>query len=386
MARRATTSRRIGQEEAVIARRFWAISGGAGTLKAGQWVLRPDDERARSIDSHYHFKRCLPLDDWPREPPIFRYEKVGPAAPDVQWTFGYDYMIVSGRLRSCLEANAPGHAAFLAVGVVGPERERLHADYWAVVWQHTVHAVVGSPLELDPARIPLGMRVALAPFDESRIGGLVIVDNELKRKLAAERFVGLRFNALRIDRGPDDRISSTDPRTGARVMIARKLIPSDRYFDPAAYADAFPARDAAIAGEADPLQSYLYWHSAFSTLREEHVRTLLDAGYRPRGESAENKTPWQVTLNPRSRALIELLSEHGATWNVANVLGITPLMAAAVELDVEAIEALLSRGARISDRDHSGATAWDHFLRAAEFDSVDPAEFDRARRLLVREP
>ena len=383
MAKRVAASRGAGGDDATSARRFWAISGGAGTLKSGQWILDPADDAARAIDTHFHFNKHLPVSAWPSEPPAFSYKRVGPLAPDVQWTFGDAFMVVSGRLRACLEANAPDHATFLPVRAVGPERERLHPEYWAVEWRHVLHGLWGpAGRGLSASRVPAGVRVARAPFNEMLIGEHVLVDGALGRALRAERFVGLRINPVAIDRGPDDLVAAAHPQTGARTRLERKLIPSDPYFDSAAFVAAFPPDGDGGGLAIDPLQRYVYWHSAFSTLREEHVRTLLDAGFRPRAECAQNETPWQVALNPRSPAMIALLSEYGTNWNVANILGITPLMAAASELNVEAIEAMMERGAIATCRDLAGRTALDHLLEAAEHDEIEEGEFRRAKNML----
>ncbi len=365
-------------------RRFFEISGGAGTLKAGQWILNSADDAAEAIHTHYHLNHTLPIDNWPSEPPTYSYEAVGPLAPDVAWTFGNTYFVVSDRLRTFVEKHAPKHASFLPVRVKGPERKRLHAHYWAVQWRHDINCYSNPDVsEADVSRFPENVLVTQVPYSHWSKSKIVIVDGALKPLLDAERFVGLRTRAVKMDYGADELVPWKDPRNGKPIRIERKMIPSDRYFDPKAFFERFPPNTPDAPVRIDPFQSYVHWHSAFGWLREEHIRTLLQNGSGPGQAPKDPESPWQVVMRPKSPRLIRLLTKHGADWNVANSIGYTALMAAAAQLDEDAIRALIKCGARINARSRSGKTALDCLLETAEHEKIEKADLKRMVRLLT---
>jgi len=79
----------------------------------------------------------------------------------------------------------------------------------------------------------------------------------------------------------------------------------------------------------------------------EKVRLLLEKGADPNARSDEDQVPLVIAIGirPASTAVIRTLLDHGAKASQADSLGRTPLMAAAVRGDIDALKVLLDRGA-----------------------------------------
>ena len=172
----------------------------------------------------------------------------------------------------------------------------------------------------------------------------------------------------------------TDPRVAALVAAVRlhsadavaKLLGSD--------SDAAKARDAAGStllhhaaafGSIDTMKllldagaevnaanrrrsTPLHW----SLHDEAKVRLLLSRGAAINAKQVEGRTPLYIAASMGQGApLVKLLLENGANPALATANGMTPLMAASVRGDVEAMKLLVDKIADVNTRNGAGETA-----------------------------
>jgi ankyrin repeat protein len=172
----------------------------------------------------------------------------------------------------------------------------------------------------------------------------------------------------------------TDPRVAALVAAVRvqsaeavaKLLASD--------SDAAKARDAAGStllhhaaafGSIDTMKllldagadvnaanrrrsTPLHW----SLHDEAKVRLLLSRGAAINAKQVEGRTPLYIAASMgQGTSLVKLLLENGANPALATANGMTPLMAASVRGDVEAMKLLVDKNADVNTRNGAGETA-----------------------------
>jgi len=172
----------------------------------------------------------------------------------------------------------------------------------------------------------------------------------------------------------------TDPRVAALVAAVRvqsadavaKLLASD--------SDAAKARDAAGStllhhaaafGSIDTMKllldagadvnaanrrrsTPLHW----SLQDEAKVRLLLSRGAAINAKQVEGRTPLYIAASMgQGASLVKLLLENGANPALATANGMTPLMAASVRGDIEAMKLLVDKNADVNTRNGAGETA-----------------------------
>ena len=154
------------------------------------------------------------------------------------------------------------------------------------------------------------------------------------------------------------------------MIIECRCDPMSRHFDVDAFLKRFPRTSYPSRIEGG---NALYEYAmllGLSGVDIKVVRKLLKAGYPVNvGAGASHTSPFAVTVQPKSPAMIRLLHQHGADWNVANAVGITPLLAAAASAPIDSIKLLLAFGARADAVDACKRGALHHLL-----ESVKPQE------------
>ncbi|HZW09890.1 MAG TPA: ankyrin repeat domain-containing protein [Phycisphaerales bacterium] len=341
---------------------YWSLACAAGSLKSGLWQLEAGDwEWERRIALRTREGRPLAPGEWPEAPPSFIYDEVG-SRPDVRWNAGDDLWIVSDALRAWLEAHAPGCAEFRAVRIAGPRRSSLHRDYWAVNWLHAWECHHEGGPEIDTGRIPAGELIGVVR-DGGCHQGSVLARRALKAPLESRAFVGLRFERVRHAGRRTATVRRKSPLTGKMETIERRLLPGEPEFDVDAYfAAGGGANDPTEISGSTAFHGYVQWHSIMDRVDPAVVLRFLAEGGDPNaGHDQPNVSALLVALEPKTPELLRALDAHGADWNVFNGLnGFTPLMAAATDGNVEAVELLLELGADPRQPDRAGMTAVDH--------------------------
>ena len=302
-------------------------------------------------------------------PPVFAYDAVI-GKPDVCWTFGHATVVVSDRLRKSLERLAPGAAEFRAVKVRGPRSGAL-GRYWAVNWLRAWDCASRRyPGEVNPARIPPDLKLGVLASDRGMGRGDILVRDDLKMQLAHQKFRGLRFGKVHVSSAPKSVVRRKVPGSSRFESIERRLIPSDPRFDVDAYfAAGRGANDPTDVPNQTAFHQYVIAHSGMGTLRDPVVLRFLKEGADPNAGNAPNISCPLVFMHPRSPRVLRALHKSGANWNCANSLnGFTPLMSAAVDLDVAAVRLMLQFGADPGLADWAGQRAVDH-LHERTFES-----------------
>ena len=91
---------------------------------------------------------------------------------------------------------------------------------------------------------------------------------------------------------------------------------------------------------------------------ESKVRLLIARGAAVAIKQVEGRTPvYQAAVLGNGYAVLRLLLENGGDPNVATLNGLTPLNAAALRGDVDAMRLLIDKGADVDARNGAGATA-----------------------------
>jgi ankyrin repeat protein len=91
---------------------------------------------------------------------------------------------------------------------------------------------------------------------------------------------------------------------------------------------------------------------------ESKVRLLIARGAAVAIKQVEGRTPvYQAAVLGNGYAVLRLLLENGGDPNVATLNGLTPLNAAALRGDVDAMRLLIDKGAHVDARNGTGATA-----------------------------
>ena len=91
---------------------------------------------------------------------------------------------------------------------------------------------------------------------------------------------------------------------------------------------------------------------------EAKVRLLVSRGATVKIKQVEGRTPvYQASLLGNGYAVLRLLLDNGGDPNVATLNGLTPLSAAALRGDVDAMRLLLDKGAAVDAKNGAGATA-----------------------------
>lgn len=91
---------------------------------------------------------------------------------------------------------------------------------------------------------------------------------------------------------------------------------------------------------------------------EAKVRLLISRGATVNIRQVEGRTlVYQASTLGNASAVLRLLLENGGDPNAATLNGLTPLSAAALRGDVEAMRLLIDNGARVDTRNGAGATA-----------------------------
>lgn len=366
--------------------RWWSFEGAAGTLKSGRWVLT-------AVDSTWEFAaaarlrrgRRLRKGEWPTVPPVFAYDAVV-GKPDVCWTFGHATVVVSDRLRKSLERLAPGAAEFRPVRVRGPRSGAL-GRYWAVNWLRECDCASRRyPGEVNPARIPPDLKLGVLASDRGMGRGDILVRDDLKMQLAHQKFRGLRFGKVHVSSAPKSVVRRKVPGSSRFESIERRLIPSDPRFDVDAYfAAGCGANDPTDVPNETAFHQYVRAHSGMGTLRDPVVLRFLKEGADPNVGDSPNLSSLLVIMTPKSPRVLRALQKSGANWNCANSLnGFTPLMSAAVDLDVAAVRLMLQFGADPNLSDLSRRTAMDHLAEVMTESRRDAGASRAIRNLLVR--
>jgi hypothetical protein len=361
--------------------------GAAGTLPSGQWILRgmQGEPWWADLDRRLVRGRAMSPVEWPAEPPLFTYKKVG-SVPDIASFLGFGPYIVSGRLRKFIEQHAPGACEFLAVRVSGPGRDGLHADYWCInflqAWECQPNPDVP---EVDPALIPAGERLGIVLAKHWAIDGSVVCVDEFKRACDAGKFVGVRFEKVRLATGPGGLVPYKDPMTGKRRLIERRCVPIDQEFDIDAFLACFPGGSyRSPVPNSSALHDYVTLHSVMRGVDASVLRKLLDAGADPNADAgACNLSPILVTIQPKTPEIIRLLHERGADWSVQNAAGLSALMSVSMSGDIAAVRELLSCGAPATQRDAGGNTALHLLCDYAPLDDGEADDAEEVAKLLV---
>ena len=91
---------------------------------------------------------------------------------------------------------------------------------------------------------------------------------------------------------------------------------------------------------------------------EAKVRWLVARGATVNIKQIEGRTPvYQASLLGNGLSVLRFLLDKGGDPNAATLIGLTPLGAAALRGDVEAMRVLIEKGARVDTRNGAGATA-----------------------------
>jgi ankyrin repeat protein len=119
-----------------------------------------------------------------------------------------------------------------------------------------------------------------------------------------------------------------------------------------------------ISQDANPDSTDSEWLSTLAIAarngNEEVVRVLLDHGANVNARSGGpiGQTALMAAASNGNRlTIIRLLVDRGADVNIQGEAGLTALMGAAVEGDIESVKYLLSKGANPSLKDRDGYTA-----------------------------
>lgn len=300
--------------------------------------------------------------------------------------FGNDIWIVSDRLRDFLEREAPDCAEFLDVNIVGPQRQSLYKNYWAVNWLHAWDCQPDKDWpQFDVALIPEDGVIGVIAGRGWAISGAVIARDHLCKRMKEANFIGLRFEKAKVMTSGKTKAVRKNPTTGKRETTELRFLPHSPHFDVDAYlASGQGANDPTGTPNSSAFHEYVTMHSAFGGVDPRTIRKFLASGADPNVGHGPNVSPLLVVLQPKSPALLRLLHEHGADVNVAIATsGHTPLMAACGTSSPAAVKTLLELGADPAARDFAGRTALDQVLEALE--RATPSESKRLneiRRLL----
>jgi ankyrin repeat protein len=105
---------------------------------------------------------------------------------------------------------------------------------------------------------------------------------------------------------------------------------------------------------------------------EAKVRLLIARGATVKIKQVEGRTPvYQASILGNGLPVLRLLLENGGDPNVATLNGLTPLSAAALRGDVEAMRLLVDKGAQVDTKNGAGATA---LMAAATNGSADAVQ------------
>ncbi|MCB9844665.1 MAG: hypothetical protein H6811_01580 [Phycisphaeraceae bacterium] len=169
-------------------------------------------ERKWSWSTVFRLREGRPIEagEWPDPPPLFTYEDAV-MFPDLATDLTYMY-VISSRLRSFLEAEAPGAAEYLPVRFEGPRSEEIPEPYWAMNWLRVLDCMDedactnidedGKPFivvpVIDPAKAPEDGVLGL-------LGGYTVmklIRNDLRLKMQKAGFTGIWFMRLSHSRDP----------------------------------------------------------------------------------------------------------------------------------------------------------------------------------------
>ena len=191
-----------------------------------------------------------------------------------------------------------------------------------------------------------------------------------------------------IDQGPDFRTqirpeappASVDPKVAAVIAAVRSreraTLESLIAADPALVTSkdasgSTPLHHAAGFGTLDTLtllvdkgadvnaknrrgSTPLFW----AVHDEAKVRLLVSRGATVKIKQVEGRTPvFQASLLGNGNTVLRILLDNGGDPNVATLNGLTPLSAAALRGDVDAMRLLLDKGAAVDAKNGAGATA-----------------------------
>ncbi len=344
--------------DAPAIRKWWRIGGFAGTAKSGQWLLRPSDIRTyQRIESVCYRGKKVPLAKW--SPPRFAYDSFD-GKPDIAWDSGSGPFVVSDRLRKFIELHAPLSGQFLPIVVDGPRRHRLDRNYWLVnwlaVWDCQPHSRVA---EIDPLRIPAHHRLGIVGGDGWGWSRRSLCDGVFRQQCLAHDFHGLRFEVILASSLWSAFGTYRDPKTGKPVQVPKRCLPYDRRFKATAFLSRFP-NDSYVSAtpDASALHEYIVHHSAGKGVNFATLKALLESGQDPNSDIGHaHLDPMLVCLDPKTPEILRLFQRFGARWNVANAVGITPLMSAVGREPAASVRLLLRFGADPRARETDGRTA-----------------------------
>jgi hypothetical protein len=144
-----------------------------------------------------------------RRRPVVKIDAPAPLE-DLPWSFKVP--VVSERLRTFLENEAPGNAQFFEARIVGPKRLLPKEPYYLVNWLHVVDCIdldksewddqdppTGDPAQydywrivVDPSRVPADVFV----FRLKYFHVTIVIDQRLAQKIRKQGFTGPQFYDL----------------------------------------------------------------------------------------------------------------------------------------------------------------------------------------------
>lgn len=190
--------------------KFWSFSCDGDTRRGRFHVDEVAGPSPWPWRSRFQQGTAMGPGEWPDPPPQIQADpelhkkKPVPCFEDLPWS-GLSEHIVSDRLRTFLEAEAPGAAEYLPVELVGPGSENCPHRYWVVNWLCVFDCLdeeasmnedengryVEVPV-IDASRIP----------DDGVIGVLngyrvvVLIRNDLRLKMKKAEIIGPQFYGI----------------------------------------------------------------------------------------------------------------------------------------------------------------------------------------------
>jgi hypothetical protein len=307
---------------------------------------------------------------WPRKAPHFSYSAIK-SNPDAGFVdkLRTGFQIVSDRLRRCIEEVDPHAATYHAIRITGPRRASLHKHYWFANWRHRWHCQPDEDVpELDTSAIPksqhLGM-VSSKGWYEHRL----MCTDKFKALCRSRNFISLRFTPTHLVSGPDALVRHLPWKSSKSILVPRRCLPEDRFFDVDAHLKRFPRKSfRSRTPDSNALIDYVTIHSVMDGVAPRPLKRLLEAGLSvnipPRYTHLD---PLVVLIQPKTPAILNLLQQHGAKWNTKNSVGYTALMSAAADANAEAVRLLLRFGAKVNETDCAGRNALHQLLDHLEY-------------------
>lgn len=338
---------------------LWVMSGGADTVKNGQWHLECDDiEFEGWADRRTRSGRRLRKGEWPATPPVYVFDRVE-GEPDINWTAGEAMCVVSDRLRAHIESLDPGAAEFLPVSIKGTDGRRMRGPFWAVNWLSVWDCQPDPEMpELAPSAIPNGRHFGVVPSRGHWYGGSLVVSDQARLALQKVKYRGLRFEKARIASGPDDPCGL--PKYGKHTPpVLKKHVPWDPRFDVDAFFERFPGGKGWVqtGPGSTPLLEYVVMRGmGVGSAELPVVRRMLEEGEDPNVPDRVNGSSAVMKILPMTEAMLRLLHAHGANWRSASNQGRTPLHNYVGCAPVAGLQLLLEWGADPNAVDFAGAT------------------------------